>query len=194
MEKEINVLGNALEDPDRPFTAIIGGSKVKDKIGVIDNLLEKVDHLLIGGGLSFTFIKAMGHEIGDSLLEEDKIDLAKQFIEKAKEKGVSLHLPKDVVMANKFAEDADKKIVSVEEMTAGWQGLDIGPETVKEYADTIKNSQLILWNGPMGVFEMVHLLMERKVLQKHWQQQTVIPLSVVQTQLQPLRSSTMPKR
>lgn len=125
LEKEINVLGNALEDPDRPFTAIIGGSKVKDKIGVIDNLLEKVDHLLIGGGLSFTFIKAMGHEIGDSLLEEDKIDLAKQFIEKAKEKGVSLHLPKDVVMANKFAEDADKKIVSVEEMTAGWQGLDI---------------------------------------------------------------------
>lgn len=99
LEKEINVLGNALEDPDRPFTAIIGGSKVKDKIGVIDNLLEKVDHLLIGGGLSFTFIKAMGHEIGDSLLEEDKIDLAKQFIEKAKEKGVSLHLPKDVVMA-----------------------------------------------------------------------------------------------
>ena len=154
LEKEINVLGNALEDPDRPFTAIIGGSKVKDKIGVIDNLLEKVDHLLIGGGLSFTFIKAMGHEIGDSLLEEDKIDLAKQFIEKEKEKGVSLHLPKDVVMANKFAEDADKKIVSVEEMTAGWQGLDIGPETVKEYADTIKNSQLILWNGPMGVFEM----------------------------------------
>ncbi len=154
LEKEINVIGQALEDPDRPFTAIIGGSKVKDKIGVIDNLLDKVDHLLIGGGLSFTFIKAMGYEIGNSLLEEDKIELAKEFIEKANEKGVELHLPKDVIAADAFKEDANIQTVAVDEIPADWQGLDIGPETVKTYAKIIQKSQLIIWNGPMGVFEM----------------------------------------
>ncbi|PKR78031.1 phosphoglycerate kinase [Halalkalibacillus sediminis] len=153
MEKEIEVLGQALEDPQRPFTAIIGGAKVKDKIGVIDHLLDKVDHLLIGGGLSYTFIKALGHEVGNSLLEEDKIEQANSFIEKAKEKGVSIHLPVDVVVASEFSKDANTKIVSIEEIPEGWEGLDIGPETVKHFSKIIEDSELIMWNGPMGVFE-----------------------------------------
>lgn len=154
MQKELDVLGKALSAPEKPFTAIIGGSKVKDKIGVIENLLNKVDHLLIGGGLSFTFIKAMGYEIGNSLLEEDKIDLAKSFIEKAKEKGVELHLPIDAVVASEFSKDAETKVVNIDAIPAGWMGLDIGPKTVAKYEEVIKSSKLIIWNGPMGVFEM----------------------------------------
>ncbi|AMW99796.1 phosphoglycerate kinase [Rummeliibacillus stabekisii] len=154
MEKELDVLGKALSNPERPFTAIIGGAKVKDKIGVIENLLEKVDHLIIGGGLSYTFIKAQGYEIGTSLLEEDKIELAKSFIEKAAEKGVKLHMPVDAVVANEFSKDAETKVVDVDQIPSDWMGLDIGPKTIEEYADVIKNSKLIIWNGPMGVFEM----------------------------------------
>lgn len=154
MQKELDVLGKALSNPEHPFTAIIGGAKVKDKIGVIESLLEKVDHLIIGGGLSFTFIKAQGHDIGKSLLEEDKIELAKSFIEKAKEKGVQLHMPVDAVVANEFSQDAETQIVDVDAIPADWMGLDIGPKTAANYAEVIKNSKLIIWNGPMGVFEM----------------------------------------
>ncbi|WDU78725.1 phosphoglycerate kinase [Lysinibacillus sp. G01H] len=154
MQKELDVLGKALSNPEHPFTAIIGGAKVKDKIGVIESLLEKVDHLIIGGGLSFTFIKAQGHDIGKSLLEEDKIELAKSFIEKAKAKGVQLHMPVDAVVANEFSQDAETKIVDVDAIPADWMGLDIGPKTAANYAEVIKNSKLIIWNGPMGVFEM----------------------------------------
>lgn len=152
MEKELAVLGGALSNPERPFTAIIGGAKVKDKIDVIDNLLERVDHLIIGGGLAYTFLRAQGISIGNSLLEEDKIDLAKQFIEKAKEKGVQFHMPVDTVIADQFAEDANTKVVEGD-IPDGWQGLDIGPKTVALYQDVIKNSKLVIWNGPMGVFE-----------------------------------------
>ncbi|MBD8033842.1 phosphoglycerate kinase [Solibacillus merdavium] len=154
MEKELDVLGKALSNPERPFTAIIGGAKVKDKIGVIENLLDKVDHLIIGGGLVFTFVKAMGHDIGKSLLEEDKIELAKGFIEKAKEKGVQLHMPVDAVVANEFSKDADTKVVAIDAIPSDWMGLDIGPKTAENYAKVIKQSKLIIWNGPMGVFEM----------------------------------------
>ncbi|MBX8944757.1 MULTISPECIES: phosphoglycerate kinase [Lysinibacillus] len=154
MQKELDVLGKALSNPEHPFTAIIGGAKVKDKIGVIESLLEKVDHLIIGGGLSFTFIKAQGHDIGKSLLEEDKIELAKSFIEKAKAKGVQLHMPVDAVVANEFSQDAETKVVDVDAIPADWMGLDIGPKTAANYAEVIKNSKLIIWNGPMGVFEM----------------------------------------
>ena len=153
MEKELEVLGKALSNPERPFTAIIGGAKVKDKIGVIDNLLEKVDNLIIGGGLAYTFIKAQGYEIGQSLLEEDKIELAKSFMDKAKEKGVNFLMPVDAVIAQEFSPDTEAKVVDIDAIPADWQALDIGPKTAKLYEDTIKNSKLVIWNGPMGVFE-----------------------------------------
>ncbi|MEE1130703.1 MAG: phosphoglycerate kinase [Caryophanon sp.] len=154
MQKELEVLGKALSAPEKPFTAIIGGSKVKDKIGVIENLLNEVDHLLIGGGLSFTFVKALGYEIGNSLLEEDKIELAKSFIEQAKAKGVELHLPVDAVVAKEFSKDAETQVVDIDAIPEGWMGLDIGPKTVAQFEEVIKSSKLIIWNGPMGVFEM----------------------------------------
>lgn len=154
MQKELDVLGKALSNPDRPFTAIIGGAKVKDKIGVIENLLEKVDNLIIGGGLAYTFVKALGHEVGQSLLEEDKIDLAKSYMEKAKEKGVKFYMPIDVTVADDFSNDANIKTVSIEEIPADWEALDIGPKTREIYADVIKSSKLVIWNGPMGVFEL----------------------------------------
>lgn len=154
MEKELEVLGKALSNPERPFTAIIGGAKVKDKIGVIENLLEKVDNLIIGGGLAYTFVKAQGHEVGKSLLEVDKIDLANQFMAKAKEKGVKFYMPVDVVVADDFSNDANKKVVSIEEIPSDWEALDIGPKTSEIYRDVISNSKLVIWNGPMGVFEL----------------------------------------
>lgn len=154
MQKELEVLGNALADPERPFTAIIGGAKVKDKIGVIDHLLDKVDNLIIGGGLAYTFVKAQGYEVGKSLLEEDKIDLAKQYMEKAKENNVNFVMPEDVIVADDFSEDANTKEVSIEEIPEDWEALDIGPKTRETYADLVKDSKLIIWNGPMGVFEM----------------------------------------
>ena len=153
MDKELATIGKALSNPERPFTAIIGGAKVKDKIGVIDHLLDIVDNLIIGGGLAYTFIKAQGHEVGKSLLEEDKLDLANSFIAKAKEKGVNFYMPIDVVIADQFADDANTKNVSIEEIPADWEALDIGPKTAELYSDVIRNSKLVIWNGPMGVFE-----------------------------------------
>lgn len=154
MQKELDVLGKALSNPERPFTAIIGGAKVKDKIGVIENLLDKVDNLIIGGGLAYTFVKAQGHEIGNSLLEEDKLDLALSFIKKAEEKGVNFYMPVDAVVADKFAPDANSKVVEINEIPAEWLALDLGPKTAALYQDVIKSSKLVIWNGPMGVFEM----------------------------------------
>ncbi|MCI2252922.1 MULTISPECIES: phosphoglycerate kinase [unclassified Domibacillus] len=154
MQKELDVLGKALSEPDRPFTAIVGGAKVRDKIGVIDHLLDKVDNLIIGGGLAYTFVKALGHEIGKSLLEEDKMDLAKEFMKKAEEKGVKFLMPVDVTVADDFGEHANTKIVPIDQIPADWEALDIGPKTIELYAETIKNSKLVIWNGPMGVFEL----------------------------------------
>ena len=154
LEKELDVLGKALSNPERPFTAIIGGAKVKDKIGVIDHLLDIVDNLIIGGGLSYTFLKAQGYEIGKSLLEEDKMDLALSFMKKAEENGVKLYLPIDVVVADDFSVDANTKVVELDSIPKDWEGLDIGPKTTELYADVIVNSKLIIWNGPMGVFEL----------------------------------------
>jgi len=154
MEKEISVLGKALKNPERPFTAIIGGAKVKDKIGVIENLLNIADNVLLGGGISYTFFKAQGYEIGQSLVDNEKLDLALGFIEKAKEKGVNFYLPVDIVVADAFSADANTKVVGVDGIPADWEGVDIGPKTREIYADVIKNSKLVVWNGPMGVFEI----------------------------------------
>src|SRR5690625_472000 len=154
MEKEIDVLSKALSNPERPFTAIIGGAKVRDKIGVIENLLDKVDNLIIGGGLAYTFVKALGHEIGKSLLEEDKIELAKEYMTKAKEKGVQFVMPEDVIVADDFSEDANTQVVSIDSIPADWEALDIGPKTREKYAKIVSESNLIIWNGPMGVFEL----------------------------------------
>ena len=153
IQKELDFIGGALEDPKRPFVAILGGSKVSDKIGVINNLLEKVDSLIVGGGMAFTFLKAQGYEIGTSLLEEDKIDLAKELLAKAEAKGVKLLLPIDVVVAPEFKADAPATNVKVDAIPADQMGLDIGVETQKLFADTIKDAKTVIWNGPMGVFE-----------------------------------------
>lgn len=164
MEKELDVLGKALKQPERPFTAIIGGAKVKDKIGVIDNLLDIVDTLIIGGGLAYTFVKAQGYEIGQSLLEKENIDQAKSFIKKAEQKGVKLLMPVDVVIAPEFAEDAATKIVAINEIPVDWMALDIGPETVKLYSEALMQSKLVVWNGPMGVFEFAKFANGTKAL------------------------------
>ncbi|HLR64580.1 MAG TPA: phosphoglycerate kinase [Pseudogracilibacillus sp.] len=154
MEKEIDVLGSALSNPKRPFTAIVGGAKVRDKINVIDNFLDIVDHLIIGGGLAYTFLKAKGYEVGNSLLEEDKIDLAKQFMQKAKDKGVEFHIATDCIVADDFSVDAHTQIVAADAIPSDWESLDIGPETAKQFRQVILNSALVVWNGPMGVFEL----------------------------------------
>ena len=154
IKKELEVMGKALSNPERPVVAILGGAKVSDKIGVIENLIDKVDTLIIGGGMAYTFFKARGYEIGDSLLEEDKIDLARSLEEKAKAKGVRLLLPIDNVVAKEFKADAEHKVVSSEEIPAGWQGLDIGPKTCELFGEEIKKAKTVVWNGPMGVFEM----------------------------------------
>lgn len=154
MEKELSVLGKALSQPDRPFTAIIGGSKVKDKIDVIDNLLNIADNVLIGGGLAYTFFKAQGKEIGLSLCDDSKLDVALGFIEKAKKLGKNFLLPVDCVIADDFSATANHKEVDIDSIPADWEGVDIGPKTREIYADIIKNSKLVVWNGPMGVFEI----------------------------------------
>ncbi|WP_028594401.1 phosphoglycerate kinase [Paenibacillus assamensis] len=154
MEKELSVLGKALSNPERPFTAIVGGSKVKDKIDVINKMLEIADNVIIGGGLTYTFFKAQGHEIGKSLLDESKLQESLGFIEKAKQLGKNLYLPVDVVVTDDFSADANTQIVDVTGMPADWEGIDIGPKTREIYADVIKNSKLVVWNGPMGVFEI----------------------------------------
>ena len=155
MQKEIDFLGNAVNNPERPFVAILGGSKVSSKISVINNLLDKVDTLIIGGGMAFTFMKAKGEEIGSSMLEADYLDYAKEMIEKAAQKGVKLLIPVDTIAAKSFSNDAEFKTVTSEEGIAeGWLGLDIGEKTSKLYADAVKEAKTVVWNGPMGVFEM----------------------------------------
>ena len=153
IQKELKFLGEAVENPVRPFVAILGGAKVSDKINVINNLLEKVDTLIIGGGMSYTFLKSQGFTIGNSLVEEDKIEYAKEMIEKAKAKGVNLLLPVDNVVADKFAAEATPVITEDQNIKEGYMGLDIGPKTSKIYADAVKNAKTVIWNGPMGVFE-----------------------------------------
>ena len=153
MEKEIQFLGNAVNNPKKPFAAILGGAKVSDKINVINNLLEKVDVLIIGGGMAYTFIKAMGHEIGNSLLEEDKIGYAGEMIEKAKKNNVKLLLPVDTVIAKEFKNDTEFKTVAVENMEEGFMGVDIGEKSMELFADALKSAKTVVWNGPMGVFE-----------------------------------------
>lgn len=154
MEKELDVLGKALNNPEHPFTAIVGGAKVKDKIDVIENLLNLADTIIIGGGLSYTFLKAQGYEIGKSLVDNEKLDLALSFINKAKEKGVNFLLPVDVVVADDFSAKANTQIVGIDGIPVDWKGLDIGPKTSEIYADAIAKSKLVVWNGPMGVFEI----------------------------------------
>lgn len=153
IQKELDFLGSAVENPVRPFLAILGGAKVSDKLGVINNLLEKVDTLIIGGGMAYTFIKALGHEIGTSLLEEDKVAYAKEMMDKAEAKGVKLLLPVDVVYADRFAEDAQPHITEGRDIPANCMGLDIGPKTRELFANAVKESKTVVWNGPMGVFE-----------------------------------------
>lgn len=153
MEKEINYIGKTLEAPQRPFVAIIGGAKVSDKIGVIENMIDKVDTIIIGGGMAHTFDASKGYPIGDSLCERDKIGLAKELLEKAEKKGVKVVLPVDVVIADKFAADADTKTVDVDKIPDGWQALDSGAKTSEEYVKALQGAKTVIWNGPMGVFE-----------------------------------------
>ena len=153
IEKELKVLGDALNNPRRPFVAILGGAKVSTKIGVIDALLDKVDVLLIGGGMAYTFYKSMGYGVGNSICELDKLDLAKELMQKAKEKGVKLVIPVDNVIGKEFKPDTESKIVAYNEIPDGWEGFDIGPKTVKMYEEELKNAKTILWNGPVGLFE-----------------------------------------
>lgn len=154
LAKEIESLNKVLKNSEKPVTAVLGGSKVSSKITVIENILDKVDHMIIGGGMTFTFIKALGGKIGDSICEDDKLDLAIEILEKAKEKNVEIHLPVDVVAANAFSNDAETQVVNVNEIPDGWQGLDAGPESLERFKKVILDSKTILWNGPLGVFEM----------------------------------------
>ncbi|MBD2391764.1 phosphoglycerate kinase [Aphanizomenon flos-aquae NRERC-008] len=153
VEKELQYLQSAIEAPQRPLAAIVGGSKVSSKIGVIETLLEKCDKLIIGGGMIFTFYKARGLSVGKSLVEEDKLELAKSLEAKAKERGVALLLPTDVVLADKFAPDADSQTVNIDAIPDGWMGLDIGPDSVKVFQEALADCKTVIWNGPMGVFE-----------------------------------------
>lgn len=153
IEKELNFMGNALENPKRPFVAILGGKKVSDKIGVIDALLEKVDTLMIGGGMAYTFFKAMGYNVGNSICELDKLDLATSLMEKAKAKGVKLMLPVDTKVGKEFAKDTESKIVKYTEIPDGWEGFDIGTETIEIYKKELENAKTVIWNGPIGLFE-----------------------------------------
>lgn len=154
IEKELKFLGNAVSNPERPFIAILGGAKVSDKIAVIDNLLEKVDTLIIGGGMAYTFFKAQGYEVGKSICELDKLELAKKLMEKAKEKGVKLMLPIDIKIGKECEIDTETRTVKYDEIPEGWEGLDIGEETIKLYAEELKKAKTVVWNGPLGVFEL----------------------------------------
>ncbi len=153
IEKELKFLGNAVNNPERPFVAILGGAKVSDKIGVIDSLLEKVDTLMIGGGMAYTFFKAQGYEVGNSICEMDKLDLAKNAMEKAKQKGVKLMLPVDTKVGKEYKPDTESKVVKYTEIPADWEGFDIGPETIKMFSDELKTAKTVVWNGPLGLFE-----------------------------------------
>ncbi len=154
LAKEIESLERVLKNSEKPVTAILGGSKVSSKITVIENILDKIDHMIIGGGMTFTFIKALGGEIGNSICEDDKLELALEILEKAKSKNVQIHLPSDVVAADAFSNDANTQIVDVYKIPEGWQGLDAGPDSLKQFDGIIQSSKTILWNGPLGVFEM----------------------------------------
>lgn len=154
LAKEIKSLDKVLHSKEKPVTAVLGGAKVSSKITVIENILDKIDHLIIGGGMTYTFIKAKGGNIGNSLVEEDKQELALEILEKAKKKGVEVHLPVDSVIADSFSEQASTQVERVDEIPDGWMGLDVGPETLKNFGEVIKKSKIILWNGPLGVFEM----------------------------------------
>ena len=154
LAKEIESLNKVLKNSKKPVTAVLGGSKVSSKITVIENILDKVDHMIIGGGMTFTFVKALGGKIGDSICEDDKQELALEILRLAKEKGVQIHIPVDVVAANAFANDAETQIVDVKEIPDGWQGLDAGPKSLENFRKVIMESKTILWNGPLGVFEM----------------------------------------
>ena len=153
IQKEISIMGGALADPKRPFVAILGGAKVSDKIGVINNLIDKVDTLIIGGGMAYTFMKSLGYSIGTSICEEDKLELAKDMMAKAKEKGVNFLIPEDNIAADRYAADADYQLVNSDNIPEGWMGLDIGPKTREKFAEAIKNAGTVVWNGPMGVSE-----------------------------------------
>lgn len=153
IEKELNFLGNALENPQRPFVAILGGKKVSDKIGVIDSLLDKVDTLIIAGGMAYTFFKSMGFNVGNSICEEDKLDLAKSLMEKAKQKGVKLMLPVDNIIADEFSPNANAKQIDSDQIPDGWEGLDIGPQTIQNFSEELKKAKTIIWNGPVGLSE-----------------------------------------
>jgi phosphoglycerate kinase len=154
LAKEIESLNKVLKNSEKPVTAVLGGSKVSSKITVIENILDKVDHMIIGGGMTFTFVKALGGKIGDSICEDDKQDLALEILRLAKEKGVQIHIPVDVVAANAFSNDAETQIVDVNSIPDGWQGLDAGPKSLANFEKVIMESKTILWNGPLGVFEM----------------------------------------
>jgi len=154
MQKELDYLINAVEDPKRPLTALIGGAKVSTKLPVLESLMNKCDKLLLGGGMIFTFYKALGYNVGSSMVEESQVDLAGKLMEDAKSKGVELVLPTDVVIADKFEADANTKISNVKDIPDGWMGLDIGPDSIAEFENQVKSSRTIVWNGPMGVFEM----------------------------------------
>ena len=153
IEKEIEFLGTALENPKRPFVAILGGAKVSDKIAVIESLLDKVDTLIIGGGMAFTFLKALGHKIGKSICELDKLDLALEILEKAKNKGIEIILPVDTHVSTEYSNDAEDKFVHSQEIPDEWEGLDIGPETIKKFGEVVKDAKTVIWNGPLGVCE-----------------------------------------
>ncbi len=153
MEKELEFLGGAIEDPKRPFVAILGGAKVKDKIAVIESLLEKVDTLIIGGGMAYTFLKAQGKEIGNSLLDEERLDYCRDIMERAAAKGVKLMLPVDFVVATEFAADAENKVVDADGIPADWEGLDVGPKSTELFTAAVADAATVIWNGPMGVFE-----------------------------------------
>ncbi len=153
IQKEIKIMGDALNDPKRPFVSILGGAKVSDKIGVINNLIEKVDKIIVGGGMAYTFLKAQGHQIGDSICEMDKLDLALELLEKAEKKGVLILLPIDNAVGDKYDPNCTKKVMDSTEIEDGWMGLDIGPKTIKLFTDAIKDAKTVIWNGPMGVSE-----------------------------------------
>jgi len=154
LTKEIESINKVLKNSEKPVTAILGGSKVSSKITIIENILDKVDHMIIGGGMTFTFIKAMGGNIGDSICEDDKMELALDIMKQATAKGVKIHLPVDVLAADAFSNDANTQVVNVAEIPAGWQGLDAGPKTLEQFKEVVLNSKTILWNGPIGVFEL----------------------------------------
>ena len=154
MEKELAALGGAIANPERPFVTVIGGAKISDKIGVIENLLQKVDSLLIGGGMANTFLVAQGKQVGDSLVEQESVETARRLMEQAKARGADIQLPVDAVIADAFDENANRQVVQVDAVPAGWRILDIGPETVRSYGEIIRNAKTVIWNGPMGVFEL----------------------------------------